>query len=118
MLAPGEMYPASRSADDEISGTPMEGVEHLGQYVFEMTQAKLKAIGEEGVVVESMDVAPDGDELDVDAGEGVDEDEVMGGAGGVGAGEVGAGEAGANQGPAPGPEEEDPLHEHVMSSSA
>ena len=37
MLAPGEMFPASRLLDDEVQGTPMEGVEHLGQYVYEMT---------------------------------------------------------------------------------
>ena len=41
MLMTGEMFPASRLLTDEVEGTEMEGVEHLGQYVFEMTQAKL-----------------------------------------------------------------------------
>ncbi|ODM21625.1 hypothetical protein SI65_02469 [Aspergillus cristatus] len=72
MLAPGEMFPTTRSLDDEVQGTPMEGVEHLGQYVFEMTQAKLKAMGEDIMVEDAM---PDAD------AELVDEDEVMLGAG-------------------------------------
>ena len=41
ILMTGEMFPASRLLTDEVEGTEMEGVEHLGQYVFEMTQAKL-----------------------------------------------------------------------------
>lgn len=72
MLAPGEMFATTRSVDDEVQGTPMEGVEHLGQYVFEMTQAKLKAMGEDIMVEDAM---PDAD------AELVDEDEVMLGAG-------------------------------------
>lgn len=88
MLAPGEMFPTTRSLDDEVQGTPMESVEHLGQYVFEMTQAKLKSMGEGDVVVE--DANPNGeDEL-------MDEDEVM---------------LGAGEGP-----DEDPLHEHVYGA--
>ena len=72
MLVPGELFPTARSLDDQVQGTPMENVEHLGQYVYEMTQAKLKAMNEEGsAVVEDMDVEPDGDVLEVD------EDEVM-----------------------------------------
>ena len=41
MLTTGEMFPASRLLTDEVEGIEMEGVEHLGQYVFEMTQAKV-----------------------------------------------------------------------------
>ena len=45
-LAVGELYPTDRRLGDEpASSTPMEGVEHLGQYVYEMTQAKIKAVG-------------------------------------------------------------------------
>ena len=66
-LVPGELFPTSRSVDGgEIQGTPMESVEHLGQYVYEMTQAKLKDIGQEGAVVEDVDVAADEEMLDVD----------------------------------------------------
>ena len=44
-LAVGELHPADRLLGDEpATGTPMEGVEHLGQYVYEMTQAKIKAV--------------------------------------------------------------------------
>ncbi|GMF79196.1 unnamed protein product [Aspergillus oryzae] len=89
MLAPGEMFPTTRSLDDEIQGTPMEGVEHLGQYVFEMTQAKLKAIGEQDIMVE--DAMPNDEEGLVD------EDEIM----------LGAGEE----------PDEDPLHEHVFTGA-
>ena len=66
MLVPGEMFPTERSIDDDVEGTPMEGVEHLGQYVFEMAQAKMKALGEKGVVVDTVN------ETGL-----VDEDEVM-----------------------------------------
>ncbi|KAI9044224.1 RNA helicase aquarius [Aspergillus affinis] len=86
MLTTGEMFPTTRSVVDEAQGTPMEGLEHLGQYVFEMTQAKLKALGDQDIV---QDAGPGGvDEL-------MDEDEVM----------LGAGE---------GPQDDDPLHEHVL----
>lgn len=44
MLTTGEMFPASRLLTDEVEGTEMEGVEHLGQYVFEMTQAKVEML--------------------------------------------------------------------------
>ncbi|KAL2866851.1 RNA helicase aquarius [Aspergillus lucknowensis] len=88
MLAPGEMYPASRLVGDEVQGTTMEGVEHLGQYVFEMTQAKVKAMGEQdGVIDETMP--------DEEGGLLEDADEVM----------LGADEGG----------DEDPLHEHVFA---
>ncbi|PGH11437.1 hypothetical protein AJ80_07116 [Polytolypa hystricis UAMH7299] len=55
MLVPGEISPSARVLDsdaEDVPGTPMEGLEHLGQYVFEMTQAKLKAIGVEHGPVE------------------------------------------------------------------
>lgn len=72
MLAPGEMFPTTRALDAPVEGTPMEGVEHLGQYVFEMTQAKVKAMGDGDITID--DPMPDGDE------EVLDEDEVMLGA--------------------------------------
>jgi intron-binding protein aquarius len=34
------MHPTTRQLDDDVDGTEMTGVEHLGQYVYEMTQAK------------------------------------------------------------------------------
>ena len=46
-LVPGEMFPASRSLEADVEGTQMENVEHLGQYVYEMTQAKIKTLGEQ-----------------------------------------------------------------------
>lgn len=58
MLVTGELWPSSRILNDEegkpVPGeTPMEGVEHLGQYVFEMTNAKVQQIKAE------MGVPPD-----------------------------------------------------------
>ncbi|KAL4803938.1 hypothetical protein BDV18DRAFT_143505 [Aspergillus unguis] len=88
MLATGELFPTTRSLDDEVQGTPMESVEHLGQYVFEMTQAKIKALGgQDGIIDETM---PDEEEGLVEDG-----DEEM----------LGDGEEG----------DEDPLHEHVYT---
>lgn len=44
LLATGEVYPTERLLGDEVQGTKMVGVEHLGQYVFEMTSAKVEAL--------------------------------------------------------------------------
>ncbi|EME41849.1 hypothetical protein DOTSEDRAFT_82025 [Dothistroma septosporum NZE10] len=45
-LVTNEMFPASRELNDKAPEgvAEMSGVEHLGQYVFEMTQAKVKAL--------------------------------------------------------------------------
>lgn len=51
MLVGGELYPAQRSVGSQAAGVPMEGIEHLGNYVYEMTQAKIKS---EGVVVDDV----------------------------------------------------------------
>ncbi|KAL4915195.1 hypothetical protein BDW62DRAFT_219627 [Aspergillus aurantiobrunneus] len=89
MLAPCEMFPATRSLDDDIEGTAMEGVEHLGQYVFEMTQAKIKAMDGQNTIIDETMPDEEGDLIEEDG------DEVM----------LGAAEEG----------DEDPLHEHVYS---
>ncbi|EMC92681.1 hypothetical protein BAUCODRAFT_257964 [Baudoinia panamericana UAMH 10762] len=41
-----EMYPTTRLLEDDVESVEMSGVEHLGQYVYEMTQAKIKALKE------------------------------------------------------------------------
>lgn len=44
----GEMYPPtakSRLEADDVEGTPIENLEHLGTYVYQMTEAKVKALG-------------------------------------------------------------------------
>jgi intron-binding protein aquarius len=43
-LSTGEMFPTKRSVEEQGNTAEMEGVEHLGQYVFEMTKAKVEAI--------------------------------------------------------------------------
>ncbi len=62
------MFPASRLLTDEVQGTEMEGVEHLGQYVFEMTQAKVEMLKGGGNVLPPQE-----------AGMGTVEDEETGG---------------------------------------
>ena len=47
-IVTGEMFPAERRVEAEAESTKMEGVEHLGQYVYQMTQAKVKALKEAG----------------------------------------------------------------------
>lgn len=42
ILKLGEMFPTARMLDDKVEETEMAGVEHLGQYVFEMTRAKVE----------------------------------------------------------------------------
>lgn len=46
-LVTGEMYPTGRALNEDVGDkvAEMAGVEHIGQYVFEMTQAKVKAMG-------------------------------------------------------------------------
>lgn len=61
MLVPGEMFPTTRLQEDEVEGTAMEGLEHLGQYVFEMTEAKMKAVGANALIADNI---PDGDDED------------------------------------------------------
>lgn len=50
-LTTGEMFPTQREVGEQGNTAEMEGVEHLGQYVFEMTKAKVEAIKKgEGVL--------------------------------------------------------------------
>ena len=72
MLSTREMWPSQRGIEDEIEGTEMAGVEHLGQYVFEMTQAKIK------MLKAGTDVLPPQENeklLDMDAEQGGEEGE-------------------------------------------
>ncbi|KIW82749.1 hypothetical protein Z517_01992 [Fonsecaea pedrosoi CBS 271.37] len=72
IVTTGEMFPTTRLLEDEVENTSeMDGVEHLGQYVFEMTQAKVKALGGQvNVQVEADEQDGDvGEELGADMGE-------------------------------------------------
>lgn len=57
LLTIGELFPAQRLLNDEVDATEMTGVEHLGQYVYDMTQAKLEAVraGENVVLIRGTD---------------------------------------------------------------
>ncbi|EEH20512.2 hypothetical protein PABG_02743 [Paracoccidioides brasiliensis Pb03] len=72
ILVPGELFPTSRPLEDDVTGTPMEGIEHLGQYVYEMTQAKIKTLIEEGRATTAL---MDAGEIMVTLDEEEDEDE-------------------------------------------
>lgn len=72
MLVTGELWPSKRLLNDEegqeVPGeTPMENVEHLGQYVYEMTNAKVgqvraeRGLGDEPYVARRPDGDGDGD---------------------------------------------------------
>jgi intron-binding protein aquarius len=76
------MYPTERLVnDDNVEGTEMTGVEHLGQYVYEMTKAKVKALKESGGMLpeapieERYDEEVDGAVIDEDVPEEPEEDE-------------------------------------------
>ncbi|KAF3166940.1 hypothetical protein TWF788_011530 [Orbilia oligospora] len=43
-LTTGEMWPTERLVTSSVEATVIEGVEHLGKYVFEMTEAKLASL--------------------------------------------------------------------------
>lgn len=67
------MHPTKRLLEDDVQGTAeMEGVEHLGKYVYEMTQAKIKALKENGGALPPVEEVVD-DEDDRDVGVEVDE---------------------------------------------
>jgi intron-binding protein aquarius len=70
----GEMFPTQRLIDDEVESVEMTGVEHLGQYVFEMTGAKVKALKEGGGVLPMAPVEEEEMDEDEDEGGVVDED--------------------------------------------
>lgn len=80
----GEMFPTSRKLLDDVGeGVEMTGVEHLGQYVYEMTQAKVEAIkkGEgmmppaEKIVIHDEDDGDDAGPVDAELEEDMDEPE-------------------------------------------
>lgn len=79
MITTGEMFPTSRSVDEEVEATEMAGVEHLGQYVFEMTKAKVESLKAGGKQLPAIEETPEMMRVDeVDDGEGNVEDEVHG----------------------------------------
>lgn len=52
MVVTGEMYGGvARLTDDKVESTEMTGVEHIGQYVYEMTKAKVEASSTQGQVL-------------------------------------------------------------------
>lgn len=72
LLTTGEVFPTQRLMEDQVEETEMAGVEHLGQYVFEMTQAKVEMLkrGEGQLPRQEVNVGMvDDEEMDVGDGE-------------------------------------------------
>lgn len=74
-LVTNEMFPTSRALVDEVEATEMEGVEHLGQYVFEMTKAKVEALKANGGVLPPIEQMPKDEDMEVDEAEAEAEEE-------------------------------------------
>ncbi|RMZ82812.1 hypothetical protein DV737_g1885, partial [Chaetothyriales sp. CBS 132003] len=55
---------AAAEEDENESGVELQGVEHLGQYVYEMTQAKIKQLGGTVVVDQALTAEEGADNLD------------------------------------------------------
>lgn len=53
------MFPAQRLLGDEVDATEMTGVEHLGQYVFEMTKAKIESLKAGGGPLPAVEETPE-----------------------------------------------------------
>jgi intron-binding protein aquarius len=69
MLVAGELWPSNRTLKEEEEGeavpgeTQMESVEHLGQYVYEMTNSKVQQLrAERGLPDAELVDAPLGDD--------------------------------------------------------
>ena len=65
----GEIFPAERAVGDKVDATEITGLEHLGQYVYEMTQAKVKSLGGNVAVLDEgngEDGLEEGDGLDAE----------------------------------------------------
>lgn len=62
MLVTGELWPSTRRIEEDSKTIPgesvMEGVEHLGQYVYEMTNSKVAQLRAERGLPENAEVLP------------------------------------------------------------
>ena len=75
LLTTSEMFPASRSLGEEVEATEMTGVEHLGQYVYEMTKTKLESLKGQGAALPAVEQTPEMMKVSGEEDEGMIEDE-------------------------------------------
>ena len=69
MLVTGELFGGtSRQVGDEVESTEMTGVEHLGQYVYEMTKAKIEASSAQEQILDIAEVPEVDMDEDLDGG--------------------------------------------------
>jgi intron-binding protein aquarius len=73
-LVTAEMFPTQRLLEDQAEPAEMVGVEHLGQYVFEMTQAKVKQLKEGSLVLPALKEEEHMELDDDEEGDVIDED--------------------------------------------
>lgn len=59
LLTTGEIFPTQRLLGNEVEATEMAGVEHLGEYVFEMTKAKIESLKAGGKVLPAVEETPE-----------------------------------------------------------
>ncbi len=59
LLRTGEIFPTDRLLGDEVEATEMAGVEHLGQYVFEITKAKIESLKAGGMPLPVIEETPE-----------------------------------------------------------
>ncbi|KAL8912743.1 MAG: hypothetical protein Q9171_002282 [Xanthocarpia ochracea] len=77
LLRTGEIFPTDRLLGDEVEPTEMAGVEHLGQYVFVITKAKMDSLKAGGMPLPVIEETPEVMRVDEeDDGEGPVEDGV------------------------------------------
>ena len=69
-ITTGEMYPTQRLLEDGVEGVEMDGVEHLGQYVYQMTQAKIEMLGGEVTMVQDAEAGSEGYAEEADGSDG------------------------------------------------
>jgi len=76
-LVVGEMFPATRSVDAVVEDTEMDGVEHLGKYVHQMTQAKVASLKAGNAILPAVEdhVMEEEDDVDVEVDVDVEEDD-------------------------------------------
>ncbi|KAL8738831.1 MAG: hypothetical protein Q9181_000435 [Wetmoreana brouardii] len=70
LLTTGEMFPTARLLEDEAEAVEMVGVEHLGQYVYEMTKAKIESFELGGKPLPAIEETPEMRRVDEEEEEG------------------------------------------------
>ncbi|KAL8715038.1 MAG: hypothetical protein Q9220_000995 [cf. Caloplaca sp. 1 TL-2023] len=71
LLTTGEMFPTSRLVKDDVDATEMTGIAHLGQYVYEMTKAKIESLKTGTAQLPAFEETPEMMEVDEQSDDGI-----------------------------------------------